>query len=207
MSREARGLRERIILLHHEFKENKENNGSDAALFYILSESGKQYTITMDSNTPVTCSCPDHKFRSVRCKHMVFVLCRYLNQRLECLADSPKYSKSELLALLENANGYMVNPTAAATIIKQEEDKPDKVVPLSSCEMCCFCLENFDFATEVVLYCAKVCRNQYHKVCYQRWEKHSEKKVSCPYCRSTSPPAVRSAKLVSFFVPARYFKN
>jgi len=186
-TREERALSQRILYIDHTLTQHGSYD------FNIIGSTGKSYTVTIGCSHNM-CSCPDYTARRMRCKHIIFVFCRVLNQKLENIRST--YTIDELATLVASIRdvNYINQLTQILlqtsleekqTSIKLSSTSESKIIPLPIDEdtPCSICYEDMHQSTELILYCQ--CRNNFHKVCYERWCKAKNK--SCPLCRHANP--------------------
>lgn len=179
-SRLERSLNERIIML-------QENINLDlcCADYKISGSSNKCYNINIGIPTEkkslvgATCSCPDFSFRGVTCKHIYFVLQNVLNFNQNIISQQNIFTctrvilKNKLKARQEKLEKENIN-------FPSHEEKHILRKPIGDCPIC---LESMDDQNESIIFCEKVCGNNVHTVCIERFAKMSGK-FNCPYCRA-----------------------
>jgi hypothetical protein len=131
---------------------------------------------------PFSCSCPDHLVRGNTCKHICFVLLRYM--RLDRSS-----SLVRLLGISQAYFDYYVPPTRAAGfdyLYKSRDIRaPPPQIPASVCRQsyegaeCAICCDEMTQKQEIV-FCERGCGQNVHGACMQRWLLKNE---TCVYCR------------------------
>ena len=100
MNRKNRGKNQNICLKKVNFLSDNKRE------YVIIGTTNNSYTVTV-SNI-VTCTCPDHETRQVRCKHIYFVLCKIL--KIEN-GDEDKYfyTNSKLRTIFDGEEGHVIS--------------------------------------------------------------------------------------------------
>lgn len=132
--------------------------------------------VDVDSGS-LSCSCPDFQTRGSICKHLCFVVLRYL--RLP--ADSPATIALGLSQRdIERARDrYVARPMAAAAVVVQLQPAVVKRLDYEGLD-CGICCDEMLPAQEIV-FCQHGCGQNAHGECMQRWL-HSHD--TCVYCRA-----------------------
>ena len=175
-SRIERSLNERIIMLQENIKPNLLS-----ADYKISGSSNKCYNVHVGTPTEqksvvgATCSCPDYCFRKLTCKHIYFVLQNILTISVintDLFTCSLVFLKDKLKKRNEKIGNVNVSNVF--------EEKHSLRKPIGDCPIC---LEIMDEKNESIMFCEKVCGNNVHTICVERFAKISGK-FNCPYCRT-----------------------
>lgn len=139
----------------------------------LAGTTGNIYTVTI-SHIP-TCSCPNFAKGNPQCKHILYVLVKVLKAP-DPLHYQLAFLTSELHRIFDNA-GPLPTDTASA------QDTDGKRKPIEG--DCPICVEELNPDTENIVWCSAACGNNLHKACFDQWAaSKSNKKVTCPYCRT-----------------------
>lgn len=159
-NRRVKSLRERILLL--DVSKRGDNVECD-----ILSQSNKQYKITINPNSQqynITCTCPDFCIRHVTCKHIYWL----------------GYKKM----------GYKVPEEWTRESVEKLVDDHLLGTKIQGRNECCpICLENIDYIAEDTICCESECYNSVHKMCWVRYFSISYSR-KCVICRSWGMPEI-----------------
>ena len=147
-------------------------------IFNVQGTTGNEYDIVIGPDD-MSCSCPDHAQRGLRCKHMYFVMYRALGFGEW---DQPTNEQiEEAASILVASRECIVDEDDDKK--KNSESKTIKVVSIRpyAGETCAICLEEMDEDCKVVS-CTVGCGNSVHHDCFGRWK---VKQKTCVYCRAS----------------------
>ena len=165
-------------------------------LYDILGSTGSVYRVSI--GTYFTCSCPDNMTRHNQCKHILFILHRYLKIPIEneiTSSDKSRFSEEELTILFsflsEHQRKQSQKELEATKFIQEQyqkkvlhknsnlkEQKEEKEIPKviqrsleEEGEDCVICLElmNPKDTSNPLIWCQKVCGKTIHKICLIKW--------------------------------------
>jgi hypothetical protein len=156
-SRRIKSLRERILLL------NVSQQATDIQCI-VLSQSDKQYLITIDSEINVRCTCPDFCIRNVTCKHIYWLGYKKMGYK-----NPEEWTTESVQQLISNHF--------------QEKTSQGRN------DTCPICLETIRYNTEPTVCCESECHNAVHKICWIRYFRTSFTR-KCVVCRSWSMPEI-----------------
>lgn len=176
--RRVKSVNERILLLSVT-KEEGDDNRYTAVYCDILSQTDKQYKITIKpvwqadvdsmAGFNVSCTCPDFRVRHTRtptfaCKHIY-----WLGYKKMGYVSPEQWTKETLQSLIDT--------NLIGTSVKGRNDT------------CPICLENIDYNQEDCVCCESECYNAVHKICWIRYYTNSYSS-KCVVCRSWGMPEV-----------------
>lgn len=148
-TRQDRALTQRILLIN-------EVRTGEAFEYTILGSTKKTYTVQLKLNA-WKCTCPDHSYRHLECKHILFVKSRVLGSG----------------NWLEKAEQRI-----ATGVFQKDQDVKQKDYIGDECGIC---LEEMEDGERVV-YCKTICGKSIHQVCLARYS--SVVAARCVYCRA-----------------------
>ena len=164
----------------------------DDPTFHVLGTTNNSYEVDFLKTSSPTCTCMDYKLRKRCCKHILFVMVRVLSVSVA----SETLSAENVLAATQKAQIILdtgVCPVGVAYNSRYDvgnNSRSDTVaipdvqgVPqraYTEDDECPVCFE--PFATELLVYCTKVCGNSVHKVCFDMWKRNKGK--TCVLCRA-----------------------
>lgn len=166
-SRLDRALHQRILMLE-EYINLPRTTGS----YKILGSTGNTYQVQI---TPefCTCTCPDHRQRSLNCKHILFVLVQVLGCTQTPLTRRLLKSKFKIRNDHQHAQLPNVDDMKTSGVVQKPLNDGD----------CPICLEPLR-PSETIVYCKSTCGNNVHSVCMNRWiQQMKPKGPCCPLCR------------------------
>jgi hypothetical protein len=183
----SRALSQRMFLIdskiHNEIKRS----------YKVLGSTGNVYDVDIESIPK--CSCPDF-LKGNLCKHVIFVLCRVLNQERSSrviyqnalltieLQEIFALSDSKGVSRTVQASESVQKAAAAATGGAVTESEETSIQPDRKPEgECSICFESMAAATEQTSSC-KTCKNFLHSECIDKWLRSAASSKACPYCRS-----------------------
>jgi len=188
--RKIRGLSERIFLvLTHDFKENDLVRDYD-----VMGKSGNVYKVSIKKSP--TCTCPDHKQRFKRCKHIYFVLTRIMKVKKE-QEDYKEYSDSDLKDMFNNIPQIVGNLKADPSILSRYENMKKnnngeiKQREITDEDMCPICLGNLKDTEEELSYCKYSCGTSIHKLCFDVYNKKRYDDIKCLFCQKCWTPKTK----------------
>lgn len=151
------GLTQRIYLVKLRIDEEE-----DSYIFDVLGTSSKLYEVTI-SETKTVCTCPDHVYRKIFCKHMYFLTERVISlEVMQLRLTNIAQFKEQLLQKLGHLQGNEIG----------SETRNDT---------CVICFE--DFIVSDVLQTCYICKNSLHGECWERYC-GSGRSQNCVYCRT-----------------------
>lgn len=170
--------------------------------FYSEVEENKDSKEEMQLN--IKCTCMDFKLRHMSCKHIYYVVLKYLQTNLSdldycegddianCFGNTEKISRIyEFNRLLWNKLGQKYQTSlqfqkeiSSAQHASKFENAPR---PVDVDEDCIICFDPLIQKNTRLLYCANQCLKSVHEDCWHKWNvqerKKSDKKTSCVFCR------------------------
>lgn len=194
--RKERARTQRLYLLGYEGGNRYRIQGSTAE--YV-------YTVTIQAKP--TCTCPDYTRRHYRCKHIFFMLLRYLRVPEDRVFDVtlPESILNRESERLQHQNTHRRVDDSERWIMRQpdhtvkqrsDSDKTKKEIvvprkvksvprrPISDDDDCPICLEPMlEKTQEPLVYCEVQCGQNMHLECMSRYAKHNHK-WQCPLCRA-----------------------
>jgi len=174
-SRLDRALHQRMLMLE-EHLDRSRTTGS----YKILGSTGNTYQVNITSEA-CTCTCPDHRQRSVNCKHILFVLV----QVLDCYPQTPltrRFLTSKFQLRYDHQNARLQNNSNTSNTSDDTKTTGVAQKPLGDSD-CPICLESLR-SSETIVYCQSTCGNNIHSVCMTRWiAKCAADHPCCPLCR------------------------
>lgn len=174
-ARKYRGISQKLYLIEsidHEDYIKKE--------FVIMGSTGNVYTVTIDEKP--TCTCPDHKSRHNRCKHIYFVLIKIMGVTE---IDKSSYSKKDLFDMFKN-----IPPVTDLLKVSADlKNKYNQLLDTTSADkskdiddFCPICLDELNNGEEL-LTCKSHCGRHVHKDCFSMYNKNG-KRSKCIYCKN-----------------------
>src|SRR5437016_13385833 len=114
VARLDRALNQRLYLLNDEQKSQKlqtnQDQKQDEFSYEVLGSTGSVYKVVLSVNP--SCNCPDFLKRSKRCKHILFILHRYLGlPKVHKLLFQEVFSLEELHSVIKFKNNNSENKT------------------------------------------------------------------------------------------------
>lgn len=172
-ARKYRGISQKLYLIESkDLQEKKE--------YVIMGSTGNVYTVTVQGK-PI-CTCPDHKSRNNRCKHIYFVLIKIMGVQE---IDKQIYTKDDLHEMFKN-----IPPTTELFKVSTDlKNKYDRLLNSASNDIskntddnCPICMDELNNG-ETLLTCKAHCGRHVHKECFDMYSK-SNKNAKCIYCRN-----------------------
>lgn len=183
-------LQDRILLVDVDVRRTDHH-----IIVRLVGKTGRIYTVEFTINQEPTCTCPDHKYRQVQCKHILFILLKVFG-----LPHTRWQDVHDFAAVVTKIRSRQHHPEVVAVsatpaehkyihhIMSQHEKRnnPKKAktktlnkVPRN--EECGICLETINLQNEAFGIC-DACHNGWHAICYKRWKEVSHRSV-CIFCR------------------------
>lgn len=206
VTRIERAISQRLYLLK-EIEPTASNNTCSRS-FDVLGLKGDVYRVIIGTETK--CTCPDWLRRHAHCKHIYFILHRYLKVPLQSeLLTLSTYNELQLAQIfsIQSENQQRSNATVLApsdnnvraryehifvnknVVINDTKDVQECKVeekPLEEDESCPICLEEMTVndSKQPLIWCRTQCGKHIHAHCLQHWSKAIKGTLSCPLCRS-----------------------
>jgi|SaaInlStandDraft_4_1057021.scaffolds.fasta_scaffold05022_1 hypothetical protein len=177
-SRKSRGKTQKLFLVQIQKPKIKYERSFD-----IMGTTGNVYTVDI-KKTP-TCTCPDHKTRNRRCKHIYFVLIRVM-LIAKYKEDQEEFTEDELESMIDEIPA-IGNNVKVSDAYKKKYEKFSKKGDIKTTvdkrldDICPICLDDLD--NEPTDYCKYSCGKAVHKECFEMWLK-KQKTKSCIFCRA-----------------------
>lgn len=166
--------------------------GTRSWVFSVQGFSGFNYDVELNTNS-ASCTCPDFRTRGKLCKHIYFIYTKILQLEDTLDSVSPDGDVSDIDFVPVPIDEALVH----RLFFHQEDQKQKKEDPGDSKDTaieileddCCICFEGMSSIQSLVS--CPTCKNKYHDVCYQRWQKKS-----CPLCRTKFTVSTKTGKAV-----------
>ncbi len=186
--------KERIFLVNYKaISEDKSDIVGTFTMLGSLNAKGKRekyeiklYKDGVNDKGSFWCSCPDHKFNSVKknivCKHICFLVCKIAKIFDIQFFNTKKFTSEHqniLLDKIQNIQDLILEGNVYQAPEKITVDLfTEKRKDIDEDDMCPICFDNIN--CRVLLSCPK-CKNYIHKECIEVW---LESKHTCVFCRS-----------------------
>lgn len=172
-ARKYRGISQKLYLI-------ESNDSQEKKEYIIMGSTGNVYTVAVKEKP--TCTCPDHKSRHNRCKHIYFVLIKIMGVKD---IDKPIYTKDDLSDMFKN-----IPPTTELFRVSADlKNKYDKLLNLATSDKtkdtddnCPICMDGLNNGEEL-LTCKTHCGRHVHKECFDMYSK-GNRGAKCIYCRN-----------------------
>lgn len=147
---------------------------------HVMGASGSDYIVSLVSNDhTISCTCPDHQRRKRHCKHIYFVLLRYLRMQAHDIGED-NITKDTIRNITSRIFEIAITNTQTNRPLWIPE-KEKEVEPRDIDDECPICFEDMTDNDKFVR-CRYSCGRRVHAVCYDMWQKHN--KATCVYCRA-----------------------
>lgn len=170
--RKYRGISQKLYLI-------ESNDAQEKKEYVIMGSTGNVYTVVIQEKP--TCTCPDHKSRHNRCKHIYFVLIKIMGVTD---IDKPIYTKNDLSNMFKN----IPNSTELFRVSVDLKNKYDRLVHSPTGiskdidDNCPICMDELNNGEDLIT-CKAHCGRHVHKECFNMYSK-GNKNTKCIYCRN-----------------------
>ena len=148
---------------------------------HVMGASGTDYIVSLvsDDNT-ISCTCPDHQRRHQHCKHIYFVLLRYLRMNANTIAEDA-ITKETIRNIVSRIFEIAITKTQTNSTLWVPESQKE-VEPRDIDDECPICFEDMIDGDDFVR-CKYSCGRRVHAQCYKMWQRHHATDT-CVYCRA-----------------------
>lgn len=164
------------------------SSGIQECNVHVMGSSGSDYIVSLVSdNNTISCTCPDQQRRKQHCKHIYFVLIRYLRMREQDI-DEENITKDTIRNIVSRvfeiaiANTQTNRPLWVSNT-NDEVDEVDEVEPRDIDDECPICYEDMIQGDDFIR-CQYSCGRRVHAQCYEMWQRHNTHTNTCVYCRA-----------------------
>lgn len=153
--------------------------------FDVVGNSGTTYRVEIGEQC--TCTCPDHKIRRARCKHILLVLIKACGRGpSDPELSASQLTKEQVASLLRRAS---CSDRERRAIERERAKESARAVAESgrANDACPICQETFATTASTALHTCGTCANLMHAPCVQRWhavQRRQGMQPTCAYCRS-----------------------
>jgi len=173
-------LRKENALSHKLYYIDSKILSETTKVYKIMGSTGNVYDVILDAKP--SCTCPDCKYRGMKCKHIYFVLIKIL----KLTDDKNSFTNEELNVLIKKkdiTDGIKVDNSILIKYKKCVDGSIEQIpIKPKTDDICPICMDDI-INGEAYEYCQWSCGNSVHNDCFNIW-KTKQGNDDCIICKA-----------------------